>query len=38
MIINKKSNEKPLLIKTIFAPWLKSYVTAKKAPGGRSWG
>jgi len=40
MIINKNKKvvKIPLLIKTIFAPWLKSYATAKKAPGGRSWG
>jgi len=32
------TNKASLLIKTIFAPWLKSYASAKKAPGGRLWG
>jgi len=34
---NKKVVKNPLLIKTIFTPWLRSYTTAKKTPGGRSW-
>ncbi len=37
IIKKKKGGENPLLNKTIFAPWLKSYATAKKKllAGGR---